>query len=328
MKFKIEFRIYSLGLIILLVQLLSGCSEKKTVDPNEALEKAVVLDQGMIVKFSDKAPGRKLIKTIEVHKGSATVPVFAPARVVASISKAIESNDKIILFDSPDVTTLYSQYRQNRSNVALTTKNLARIKEMFENHAVTAKDVLQAETDLQNARTSMAELEGRLRAAGFNPVELENSTSNELWLIADVPETQLHEVQNNEEVDIVFNSYPDIKYTGRARAIGDVIDPVTRTVKVRTVMHNTKERLMPGMFARVDFGDPTTNIVVLPLDAIVTVDSKDYAFVEVRPGEFQRRQIVIEKSTLSEVIVLKGIESGEKVVVAGAMLLKGLSFGY
>jgi hypothetical protein len=58
------------------------------------------------------------------------------------------------------------------------------------------------------------------------------------------------------------------------------------------------------------------------------VDADDYAFVETAEGEFTRRKVTISNANALSALVLNGITNGEKVVTAGTMLLKGLSFGY
>ena len=308
---------------------LIGCTKTSTEErPVQANLKAAVKDEGRTILFPAGSPGLRQIASTVIRKGTAMVSVFAPARVVASISVAMTSKDRIVLFDSPDVTSLYSQYRQARANVRLTADNLIRVKDMYDNQGVTARDLNQAINDDANARASIAEMEGRLRALGFNPVELESDSTNRVWLVADVPENQLHEVQKGEEVDVFFASFPDKKYIGRADAIGDILDPATRSVKVRVTLPDPHGRFMPGMYARVDFGDPTSGAVILPLSAVVTVNSQDYVFVETASAEYRRREVTIANSSGKEVVVLKGLEDGERVVVEGAILLKGLSFGF
>jgi hypothetical protein len=82
------------------------------------------------------------------------------------------------------------------------------------------------------------------------------------------------------------------------------------------------------MFARVDFSYPQRGVILLPLNAIVTVDANDYAFVQSAEGEFTRRKVTISNANELSAVVLNGISEGEKVVTSGTMLLKGLSFGY
>lgn len=285
-------------------------------------------DDGSSIVFPQGSPGLQQLTTSVVKKGTALISAIAPARIVASILPSIEEKDKVILFESADVTSLYSQYRQSTANADRSARNFARVKEMFENQGATAKDLNEAEADAATARASMAEMEGKLKAIGFNPSELASAKTGTVWLICDVPENQLHEVQQGEDVDIRFSSIPDKKYIGKEVAMGAIVDPVTRTVKVRVSLKNPNGRFLPGMFAQVDFGDPQSGVILLPLSAVVTVEGKDYAFVESAPGEFHRRQLTLTSSSEKQTIVLSGLEDGDRVVTAGAMLLKGLSFGF
>jgi len=314
-------------ILILAVLTVTSCGESANGESkSEKEQKPQVMDNGLTIKFPESSAGLKQITTTPVKKSNSNVSVIAPARVVSSISTG--TNDKIFLFESGDITTLFSSYRQNKQNVQRTTGNLARIKDMFENHAVTGKDLNDAETDAANARSAFSEMEGKLRSAGYNPMEIETSAPGTVWIISDVPESQLKEVQHGEQVHIRFDSYPDRHIHGNVSAIGDVVDPVTRSIKVRVVLHNPPVKLLPGMFCNVDFGNPVDGIIELPLTSVVSVDGKDYSFVETSPGEFVRKQIVSAFSGQDKIIVLSGINSGEKVVTSGSILLKGLSFGF
>ena len=50
-------------------------------------------------------------------------------------------------------------------------------------------------------------------------------------------------------------AYPGEKFAGKVGHIGDVVDPATRTVKIRCVVPNKDHRLKPEMFAKVEVGD-------------------------------------------------------------------------
>lgn len=316
--------------ILVLTLFSNGCQEKGDASAllRGSPKKATVSQDGRTIRYAAGSTGLEQITTTVAREGTVLISAIAPARVVATISPAVASSGNIILFESADITTLYSQYRQSRSNVDLASKNLVRVKQMYDNQGATSRDLNQAETDAANTRAMVSEMEGRLRALGFNPAELESVKTQTAWLISDVPETELHEVQKGEDVDIVFSSFPGQKMIGKAAAIGDIVDPTTRTVKVRVTLRNPNGRLLPGMFARVDYGDPRSGVIVLPYTAIVTVDADDYAFVETAEGEFTRRKVTISNANALSALVLNGITNGEKVVTAGTMLLKGLSFGY
>jgi multidrug efflux pump subunit AcrA (membrane-fusion protein) len=324
-------------LAFVLALMLPACS-KATADGNRAAqvrnEVAQVSHDGQYISFDKRTTGLEHFATQQAQITQATVSIIAPARVVASISGSDAGSGVMVLFDNTDLTTLYASYRQARSALALAQNNAKRMQEMFANQGATAKDVNQAETELATARAVLADTDGRLRANGFNPKELEAAQPRTVWLICDVPESQLHEVQHGEEVDVQMASFPDKTLYGRADAIGDVIDPSTRTVKVRVTLRNADGKLLPGMFGKVNIAEPQNNVVALPVGAVVTVEGNDYVFVQQRSGgngdtiQFERRAVRLASASTTQALVSKGLQNGERVVTTGAILLKGLSFGF
>jgi membrane fusion protein, heavy metal efflux system len=288
-----------------------------------------VTDNGSKIIIPKENEGLERIKSEVITRGNEVVQVLAPSRVVATIYSAPLSNEKVVLFDSPDLTSLYSQYKQSKINYDLTQKNLVRVKEMFESNSATGKDLFQAESDLANARASFSEMEGRFKAYGFNASEIEDSSPGSIWLVSDVTETQLRDVDKGEDVDIYYNAYPEKKFIGKAVAIGDIVDPLTRTIKVRVIMRNPgKLNIYPGMFARVDYGDPREKVLSVPNTSVITVEGNDYVFVRQSDTLFERRKVMIGEPSGSRLIVLSGLNDNEIIVSEGTMLLKGLSFNY
>jgi len=327
-RVSITSTVLAAGLIA--AALLAGCGgDDMAATPGRApARRTAVTDDGTAITFAAGSPGLLQLSSTVVRKRTATIPVIAPARVVAAVVPGSAAGERLVLFDSPDVTSLYSQYRQAVANAARADKNLTRVRDMFQNQAATAKDIADGENDAATARAAKAEAEGKLRGLGFDPAEFDRVRPGTAWLMCDVTESQLGDVQKGEDVPVRLAAFPDARFHGRADAVGEVIDPVSRTVKVRVSMPNPGGHVFPGMFARVDFGDPISGVVLLPASAIVTVEGSDYAFVQTSDSSFARRQVTLGSSGSQEVIVLKGLGDGERVVTAGAMLLKGLSFGY
>jgi multidrug efflux pump subunit AcrA (membrane-fusion protein) len=82
------------------------------------------------------------------------------------------------------------------------------------------------------------------------------------------------------------------------------------------------------MFARVDFGDPKGGVILLPASAVVNVEEKNFVFLVKSPGIFRRREVILENTNSDQLIVASGLRDSDEVVTDGAMLLKGLSFGF
>ncbi|MBM9575911.1 efflux RND transporter periplasmic adaptor subunit [Leptospira sp. 201903070] len=291
--------------------------------------KAIVHDKGEWIEFKENSPGLEIIKTAQIGKEGEFVEVEAPARLIASSSPSMSGGEKIILFESADLNDLYVGYIHSKNSLNRSRKNLERIKDMFKHRVATEKDLIEAETESENDAAELAEFEGKLRAVGLNPAELRNASAHSAWIICDVPESQLQSLKKGKKVKLKFSSFPETAWTGTAEALGDNVDPTTRTVKVRIAVRNEGYVLKPGMFATVRFPeDRKGDTVVIPFTSVITVESRSYVFVEESPREFYRREVILGTSGEEKVTVVEGLTKGDRVVVEGTILLKGLSFGF
>ncbi len=292
-------------------------------------QKAIVHDKGERIEFKENSPGLEIIKVAEIGKKGEFVNVEAPARLIATTSPSVSNTDHIVLFESAELNDLYVGYVHAKNSLNRSLKNLDRIKDMFKHRVATEKDMVEAETNAGNDEAEYAEFEGKLRAVGLNPASMSKAANGKAWIISDVPESQLSSLQKGKRVKVIFSSYPSQEWNGTAEALGDNVDPYTRTVKVRIAIENEGFRLKPGMFATVKFPEETgSDTVVVPFNSIVTVEGKNYVFVEESPGDFFRREVVLGISTRERVNVLEGLTRGDRVVIEGSILLKGLSFGF
>jgi len=106
------------------------------------------------------------------------------------------------------------------------------------------------------------------------------------------------------------------------------VDHITRMVKLRIVITNPNGKLKAGMFGTAKFGLDQGKFLAVPKEALVTVMGKHYVFVKTADLKFERRELNLGQQANNNVIVFDGITNQDKVVVKGAMQLKGLSFGY
>lgn len=297
--------------------------DKLIANPRASMSK-----DGKAVTFQPESPALNLIQTKEAKAGTATLSFTAPARIVATAALSTQQGDRVILFESADITSLYSQYRQAKGNFLRSSRNFRRTKEMYNNEAATAKDLNDAENDFATSKAVFMENEVKLRTAGYNPDSLETLKPKTAWLISDIPEAQINEVERGEAVKVDFSAMPGEITVGKAESIGDAIDPVTRTIKVRVVLPNPNGKILPGMFARADFGTLQNGTVVVPITSLVSVDDKNYIFIAKSPTEFEARVVTVAATSGESVAVTSGLKLGEQVVSKGAMLLKGVYFSF
>ena len=58
--------------------------------------------------------------------------------------------------------------------------------------------------------------------------------------------------------------------------------------------------------------------------AVIQTGGKSIVFVEVEPGRFKQTEVTVGKRTGDWIPVVSGVVRGDRIVVDGAMLVKGL----
>src|SRR5690606_35747582 len=87
---------------------------------------------------------------------------------------------------------------------------------------------------------------------------------------------------------------------------------------------NRDRRLKPEMFAQLLLSGESRLAVTVPADAVQHVDGRDVVFVESEPGRFLpvAVRVAAVAGTDGRVALLDGVAAGDRVVTAGAFLVR------
>lgn len=317
---KINFLIFTFGLL--------SCGEKAVETSVNAVPAVTVSNDGSTVQFSD-ATSADYFKTTLVTSSKVNTSFVAPGRVIATIVPSVETvGQNLILFDNPELTGNYTALLQHLINIKMYTANLDRVKDLSQHGAATGREVIEAENQLANERTSILEHEAKLKLAGLEPKDLLAAAPSIAWVISDIPETQLENIKPGASCKLKFSSFPERDFTGKIEDWGSTVDPVTRTIKLRISVRNPSNQLKAGMFATQSFETTNDTWLTVPKEAIVTVQGKYYAFVKTGDTAFEKREIQPGDQVRDLFVIYAGIKENEKVVTSGTMQLKGIYFGY
>lgn len=144
-----------------------------------------------------------------------------------------------------------------------------------------------------------------------------------VWVLADVYEKDLAKIVRDGTVAIVVDAYPGRTFTGRITHVSDLIDPATRTAKVRCVVENRDGALKLDMFAKVTLGTADErDALVIPIDAVQQVDNQSVVFVRLNATRFERRDVQLGRRHGDRVEVLGGVSDAQAIVAAGSFYLK------
>jgi Cu(I)/Ag(I) efflux system membrane fusion protein len=147
-----------------------------------------------------------------------------------------------------------------------------------------------------------------------------------VWVQVDAYETDLPNIALGQSVALSVRSLPGEVFTGEVAFIDPVVDPRTRTVKVRVEVDNEDGRLRPGMFAEalIETGLDAGTRIVVPASAVLFTGRRSVVYVEVPDQDvptYEIREIALGPRAGSYYAVSSGLAEGERVVVEGAFAL-------
>jgi cobalt-zinc-cadmium efflux system membrane fusion protein len=148
------------------------------------------------------------------------------------------------------------------------------------------------------------------------------SDLSDLWVHGDVFESDLARIRLGAPAEIRVESYPDRVFPARVSFINPTVDPVTRTVHVRSRVSNPRGLLKPEMFARMTIiAAAKRSVPVVPAEAVVGRGEIAFVLVEEAPGRFRKRKVEIGYEVDDSVMIKNGLKIGERIVTKGAVLL-------
>ena len=151
---------------------------------------------------------------------------------------------------------------------------------------------------------------------------------SEVWVQANIPEKDIpfvHSVHasGGTQVEVRINAYPKEVFEGTITYVGDVLDPITRTMQLRSELPNRDGRLKPEMFATIRlFSEAQPDRLAIPEAALQRDQGRTFVFVQRGANEYEMREVHIGESNGTLTSILSGLNEGEPVVTHGAFILK------
>ena len=142
-----------------------------------------------------------------------------------------------------------------------------------------------------------------------------------VWVDANVFEKDLPRVRVGQGVKLTVTAFPGSTFSGKIIFINSVVDPDSRTVKVRTEVPNPDGRLKPDMFANVEIiTDVKSTAVSVPQSAVLDDGGKKIVFVA-DGKNYKQRQVQLGIQSGDRIEIIDGLNAGDRVVVKGNYLL-------
>jgi len=132
-----------------------------------------------------------------------------------------------------------------------------------------------------------------------------------IWVEADVYESDLMNVRIGMRGAVTLPDNSTL--AGRVTYLNPLIEPTTRTAKVRLEFDNPKTRLKPGMFVNVSLAVQPPPQLVVPRDAVLDTGVRQLVLVDDGNSKFSLREIKVGTQGQEVYTVRTGLRAGEKV---------------
>jgi Cu(I)/Ag(I) efflux system membrane fusion protein len=143
-----------------------------------------------------------------------------------------------------------------------------------------------------------------------------------VWLQAEVFESQADWVADGQAAKATLDYMPGTEFSGQVDYVYPVLDPKTRTLRVRLRFDNPKERLKPNMYAQVSiYGRLKPNALTIPREALIPAPGRDRVVVALGDGKFHVHEVMTGLESGEYVEILAGISEGDEIVTSSQFLI-------
>jgi cobalt-zinc-cadmium efflux system membrane fusion protein len=272
----------------------------------------------------------------------------------------VKQGQSLAVIAAPELGSAQSDARKAEQDFAVAEKTLARVRELYDAGVSPAKELQAAQADEARAAAERTRTAERLKSYGIardrvdqrfvlrSPVagvvvdrqlnpgqEIRPDASppggifvvsdpTHLWFVLDVEEAALAAVRPGLKVQLSATALGQDRIEGVLTNVADLVDPQTRTVKVRGVVDNAQRRLKAEMFVTAELRLPTADGLLVPTDAVFLRGEQHYVFVDAGGGRYLRKAVLIGPVDDGHQVIREGLAPGEKVVVDGNLLLEKL----
>jgi cobalt-zinc-cadmium efflux system membrane fusion protein len=329
------------------------------------------------------APDAKGVKTMTVRKTAIPEYLDLPARIEADPTRVVhvfspaggritemrvrpwdhvEKGQTLAMLESSDLARAVADYHKALADNQVKQKQLSRAQDLFDHHAISERDLQQAQGDAQISLAEVQAAREPVLVFGMDPdrastqllvtaprsgVVLDVGASSgefsqalaaaaplctvaditTVWAVGEIYEKDLAVAKSGQDAQVTLNAYPDQHWSGRVGVISAAVDPTTRTLHVRVVLPNADLRIKPAMFGGIRLLRSSTQGILVPSTVVVREGNDAYVYVSRGTDRFLRRDVKLGRAVDGTLEILSGLNEGDVIVSEGVLLLRAAAQG-
>lgn len=284
------------------------------------------------------------VESIGTLAGNESVTITAKvteqvAKVHFEDGQMTEAGDVLVELQAAEQRALYSEAEANLKEARLQLERLQRLGRDISTGAQIDVAVARVKANSARLQAIKARVEDRTIRAPFTgqlgfrrvstgalvtpgTVIAQLDDIRVLKLDFTIPEARLGAVQVGNAIKGTSVAWPGELFVGEVVSVGSRVDSATRAIAARAKLDNTDLRLRPGMLINVELLTSEREELVLPEQALIQTGATSAVYRIDQEGLAQRVEVSIGKRVQGGVVVLAGLEIGDRVVVTGQFNLR------
>jgi cobalt-zinc-cadmium efflux system membrane fusion protein len=240
-----------------------------------------------------------------------------------------------------------------QSNLRVSETNLQKTKDMYRSGLASMTDSLNAEVAVQQARSELNRVQQVLKINGGSTqgeyiikapisgfivqktainnmtIRSDNNVSlftisdlKNVWIQANVYESNISMIHQGENVDVTTLAYPGKVFKGKIDKVMNVLDPTSKVMKVRVVLPNPDYALKPEMYASITVSDKENKQCLnIPKEALIFDHSQYYVLVFNSQSDVKITPVQVINTVGDRTFIAAGVNNGDKVISSQAILI-------
>jgi cobalt-zinc-cadmium efflux system membrane fusion protein len=277
-------------------------------------------------------------------------------QVNVSVGDKVSKGQALAIIKSADVSGNYSDLSSASNDVAIAQKQMDNQQSLFENGIASEREYIEAKENYQKAVTAAAKIKNQIAINGggrttdngtyiitapisgyivekkINQGGFIRSDANDnlftvgdisdVWVWANVYETDIAKVKAGYLAAVTTLAYPDSTFSGVVDDVSNILDPVTKVMRIRVKLPNEKGLLKPEMFANIIITNKAgAKAIAVSSKSIVSENGKNYVIVYKDKCDLKVQEVEILRTVGDKTYIKTGLAAGDKVIAGNQILL-------
>ena len=282
-----------------------------------------------------------------------------PGRIVKDhvhLGQTVKKGSPLFDIASSEYSEIAKEYIQSHSEMLQAERTLNRLKDLYDNHVASSKELEEARTayhiacEEHNLAQAMTK-EYQINTTDINvgqPMTVRSpiqgkvlkddivigeymkedaeakviiANLDKVWIKANISEKEAPLVSNIQNVDIRTVANNDSIIHGKIIYVGGMLDPETRTLQTIIECDNRNGGLMPNMYADLTLYTSEHNCIIIPKEAVLQSNKGRYVLRKVSDRQYCRTYVNVQSTADGRLLVLDGLNTDDEILTKGVFYL-------